>query len=355
MEALYIPEFKNIDLEEAKFKKEIKSDKKHLFTLEIKYQESTLLFISYFTENYITHNYTGKFYLEDLQKISNYYKQFNNVEMIIKEIEAYSGNEKITLEEKNDEINIKFPIGSATYKELNFTLKLKQKSDKEKIKEYEIALKKYKEHFEGWNVYIKKLTNKITLLENRFLMPGLNSKILLQDNYQKEIIKMWISPFQNISAQLIYCFNFKYKTPLEDYENGYEDLKNFHKSCDGKTNILVLCKSKDEIFGGFTPLCFLSDNTYGYDNESFIFSVNKLKKYSKYNLSNDKSIWRYADYGPCFSYDMNFKINTINQVKFECANYCIPKNIVDKNNVNIDQDNWILLDSIEIYQINFPN
>ena len=28
---------------------------------------------------------------------------------------------------------------------------------------------------------------------------------------------------------------------------------------------------------------------------------------------------------------------------------------VDKNNVNIDQDNWILLDSIEIYQIHFPN
>ena len=144
MEELYIPEFKDIDLEEAKFKKEIKSDKNHLFTLEIKYQESTLLFISYFTENYITHNYTGKFDLENLQKISNYYKQFNNVEMIIKEIEAYNGNEKITLEEKNDEINIKFPIGSATYKELNFTLKLKQKSDKEKIKEYEIALKKYK-------------------------------------------------------------------------------------------------------------------------------------------------------------------------------------------------------------------
>ena len=99
----------------------------------------------------------------------------------------------------------------------------------------------------------------------------------------------------------------------------------------------------------------MSDNTYGYDNDSFIFSVNNLKKYSKYNLNNDKSIWRYADYGPCFSYDMNFKINTINQVKFECTNYCIPKNLVDKNNAIIGSDNWILLDSIEIYQIIFPS
>ena len=52
---------------------------------------------------------------------------------------------------------------------------------------------------------------------------------------------------------------------------------------------------------------------------------------------------------------MNFKINTINQVKFECANYCIPKSLVDKNNAIIDSDNWILLDSIEIYQIIFPS
>ena len=355
MEHFYISDHENIELEEVKYKKQIKSNKNHLFTLEIKFQINTLLLISYFTENYITHNYIGKFYLEVLQRISNYYKQFNSVEMIIKEIEAYNGEEKISLEEKNDEVDIKFPIGSATFKEINFTLKLKHKSDKEKIEEYEMALKKYKEHFEGWDVYIKKLTKKINHLENRFLMPGLNSKILLQDNYQKEIIKMWISPFKDISAHLIYCFNFKYKKPLEDYENGYDDLKNFHKSCDGKSNVLVLCKSKDEIFGGFTPLCFLSDNTYGYDNDSFIFSVNNLKKYSKYNLNNDKSIWRYADYGPCFSYDMNFKINTINQVKFECANYCIPKSLVDKNNAIIDCDNWILLDSIEIYQIIFPS
>ena len=351
----YVNLSENEDLMKVNYKKNIKSNKNHVFTIEMKYQENTLIINSYFIDNYITTNYIGKFYLEELQKISNYYKQFNNTEMIIKEIEAYKGNKKIILEEKNDEIIIKFPIGSAIFKEINFTLKLKQKSDKEKIEEYEKAFERFKEDIKGLNEYIKKLMDKITILENRFLIPGLNSKILLQDNYQKEIIKMWISPFKNISAQLLYHANFKYKTPLEDYECSYDNLKNFHKACDNKSNILLLCKSQKEIFGGFTPLCFLSDNTYGYDNDSFIFSVNNLKKYTKYGLNNERSIWRYADYGPCFSYDLNFKANTINQVKFEWTNYSIPKNFVDNNNAIIDSDGWILLESIEIYKIIFPN
>ena len=352
MEKIDLPE---IELINSKYKKEIKSNKNHIFTIEMKYQENTLVIESYFVENYISHNYIGKFYLEELQKISDYYKQFNNTEMIIKEIEAYKGNKKIILEEKNDEINIKFPIGSATFKEINFILKLKKKSDREKIEEYEKAFERFKEDIKGLKECIKSLTDKIETLEKRFLIPGFNSKILLQDNYQKEIIKMWISPFKNISARLLYCFNFNYKTPLDDYENGYDDLKNFHKACDNESNILLLCKSKNEIFGGFTPLCFLSDNTYGYDNDSFIFSISRLKKYIKYGQNNDKSIWRYADYGPCFSYDLNFKVNTINKVKYECTHYSLPKNFINKNNAIIDSEDWILLESIEIYKITFAN
>ena len=341
--------------EDPVYKKEIKSNKKHLFLLEIKLKENNLYFYSSYIENYITYNYLGKYSLEELQKTSNYYKQFNNINMVIKEIEAYKGDKKIILEENKDEIDIKFPIGSAIFKEINFNLKLKQKSDKEKIEEYEKAFERFKEDIKGLNEYIQKLTDKVTKLENRFIIPGFNSKIIPQDNYQKEIIKMWISPFKDISAQLIYCFNFKYKEPIADYDNGYDDLKNFHKACDTKTNVLIICKSKKEIFGGFTPLCFLSDNSYGYDNDSFIFSLNNLKKYNKNNQDKDKSIWRYIDYGPCFSYDLNFKNCTINKVKFENYNYGIPNNFIDKNCAIVDVDGWVLLESIEIYQINFKN
>ena len=332
---------------------QIKSNKNHLIFMEIKSQHNSLFFNSYFIENYITTKYIGEYSLEELQKNSDYYKQFSDIKMLIKEIEAYAGAEKINIEENEDEINIIFPIGSAIFKEVNFTLTLKPKSDKEKIEEYEKAFERYKEDIEGLHLYIKKLNDKIKILENRFIIPGFNSKIIKQDNYQKEIIKMWISPFENISSKLIYSFYCDYKTPIDNYENNFNDLEKFHKDCDNKTNILVICKSKKEIFGGFTPLCFLNDNSYGYDNDSFIFSLNNLKKYPKNSQNNDKSIWRYSNYGPCFSYDLNFKEDTINKVKFDNYNYATPKNFVDEKNVIVDNENWILLDSIEIFEIIF--
>jgi hypothetical protein len=61
MEHFDISDHENIELEETKYKKEIKSNKNHLFILEIKFQINTLLLISYFTENYITHNYLNLF------------------------------------------------------------------------------------------------------------------------------------------------------------------------------------------------------------------------------------------------------------------------------------------------------
>ena len=341
--------------EESLFKKEIKSNKNHLFSLEIKMKENNLHFIASFTDNYIIYNYLGNFSLDELQKSSNYYKQFTDIKMLIKEIEEYKGDKKILLDEKNDEINIKFPIGSAIFKEIDFNLKLKPKSDKEKIEEYEKAFQRFLEDIKVLIENIQELKEQNAKLKNRFIIPGLKSKIIPKDNFQKEIIKMWISPFKDISAQLIYSFNFEYKEPIKSNKNNYDDLTNFHKACDNKTNVLVICKSKKEIFGGFTPLSFLSDSSYGYDNDSFIFSFNNLKKYSKNNQDKDTSIWRYAEYGPCFSYDLNFKNNTMNKVKFEKYNYAIPDNIIDKNNVNVDNDGWILLESIEIYQINFNN
>ena len=63
--------------------------------------------------------------------------------------------------------------------------------------------------------------------------------------------------------------------------NKIGDVETFHKNCDGIFSILVLCKSKDEIFGGYTPLSFNSENVYGYDNKSFLFSINQKEKYPK--------------------------------------------------------------------------
>ena len=53
--------------EDYSYKKQIKSNKNHLFALEIKIKENNLHFNSSITENYITYNYLGKFYLKHLR------------------------------------------------------------------------------------------------------------------------------------------------------------------------------------------------------------------------------------------------------------------------------------------------
>ena len=123
---------------------------------------------------------------------------------------------------------------------------LKPKSDKEKITEYEKIL----------NELIEKIT-----------ISGFNSKII-RDKKNEEYIKIWCSPFKNISANLIYFF-YKENNDLKKFN----DVYNFHIKCDNKQNLLVLCKSKNEIFGGFSPLKFQSG--YQYDNDSFVFNRKK--------------------------------------------------------------------------------
>lgn len=331
--------------EEESFYKETISNKDHTIKIKINIIEKYLNIKASFNEDYITTSYESKYSLEELQNQSKYYNQFDNVKMIIKEIKSYNGNNNITAKEEENKLVLIFPIGSAVYQDIQFTLELKKKTEKEKIEEYEKVLMKYKEE-------VISLNDKIKILENKYIIKDFHSEIIKDKNIN-ELIKIWISPFKDASAKLIYHFFCKYKYPLDDYELDFNDVGNFHKKCDNKTNILIILKSKDEIFGGFTPLSFLSDNSYGYDNDSFVFSINKKKKYPKINQDNCTSIWKYKDYGPCFSNDLYFKKGTMNLIYFEKRDYTIPHDFIDKKNTINDSDNWILLDSLEIFEIKF--
>ena len=60
--------------------------------------------------------------------------------MIIEEIRGYNGDRKIEVNEEEENITIKFPISSITYKNIEFILRLQPKSDIEKIED----MKKFK-------------------------------------------------------------------------------------------------------------------------------------------------------------------------------------------------------------------
>ena len=309
-------------------------------SISIEYEKSELVFKCSYYKDYFKIIFKNSFSLDKLKEKSNYFNQFSEIKEVLYEIyfnpkkgqEYLDGNENL-----EDKIKLIIPLTSKKYPFIEFELDKEKQEQEEILEEYKKALDLYK---------------------NQIKIKNFNSKILELREKDKEIIKAWISPIESLKAKLLYSFYVSYKKDLEYFQYKINDkdinkvgtVQLFHEKCDNKKHILIICKSKEQIFGGYTPLRFKSDNTYGKDNLSFLFSVNRRRKYPKNNFDNNESIWRYREYGPSFHWDLYFRKNKMNTVKFEKKNYLTPSNWVDESKCYYD-DSGILLDSLEIFEL----
>ena len=311
--------------------------------LILKIKESKLSFYCYFFRDYIKTSFEKNFSLDDLKKLSLFYNQFTDINEVFKELyyNEKKGQEYIIGNENSDDkIVVAIPIKAINFPILKFELNRIKKTDKEIFEEYQKAIEIYK--------------FKINI--NNF-----NSQILEIYPEKKEGLKAWISPTEKLKAELLYSYyvNCKKKNNKE-YEIDSNDIKKigsietFHNLCDNKYGILVICKSNKEIFGGYTPLCFNNTDDYGYDNKSFLFSINRMEKYPKSSYENTESIWSYKNYGPCFGYDFYFRKYRMDTVKLEKDKYLTPNNWVINENCYFCSEG-ILIDSLEIFHIIYDN
>ena len=323
--------------------KPVISNKNRQFYLNIQVRKDKLYISGHYFVKYFKTLYEKEYSLEELVAISDYYRQFQNVNQVFAEIKNnkfYSNlkprEEILELEDPN-KIKVIINFLSSTYSTLPYFLDKKEKTEEEKIKEYKDIIKIY---------------------ESMSQINGMNSKIITTDR-AKEFLKAWISPINQQKATLLYSFEINNYPEKPDYSifSGYnftvkdkDEVKKFHSQCDGVYGILVICKSRTQIFGGYTPLAFSSDDTYKKDNDSFLFSLNHERKYPKNNFKSNESIWGYKTFGPCFHYDLQFSENYMNFVTSEKYNYLIPKDFINMEQV-IKYDSYILLESLEVYNI----
>ena len=81
-----------------------------------------------------------------------------------------------------------------------------------------------------------------------------------------------------------------------------DKAEDFHRLCDGNTNILVLIKTKNgKKIGGYTSIGFNNLNQSILDDTAFIFSIDKREIYP--NLKGKNAIDSYYNLGPTFSGD----------------------------------------------------
>ena len=321
------------------YESKIKTALNNLIILNIKIEDQKLLVNCTFKKEFKKITFSNSFTIQQLKNNSDYFSQFETTEVVLKEIIGYDkkGEEFILgNEEYSNDIKLIIPTTSTNNSRIIFSLNKKIKTPKFKEKEKDNVIVCYRT--------VAKILN-------------LNSKILINKDIEAFTLKSFIAPNKRVESKLLYSFyydpfNKKKNENLNSFSNIlYKEVNKFHQACDNRSNILLLCKSNKEIFGGFTPLSFDSSSGYKKDANSFLFSLNKFKKYPKDSIKNTRSIYCHKNYGPCFYDDLEFIEFRMNIIDLHQKNYMTEDNWVDKENCYKNEKDKIKLDSLEIFQI----
>ena len=173
--------------------------------------------------------------------------------------------------------------------------------------------------------------------EKRLYSDLKDSKIIPNDYEKEKAIKNWINPFKKIKFELLF----------RKSRDG-SSCKTFHKYCDNKGPSLTLVEtSKGYKFGGYTPFSFKSQTGPSpvKDNETFIFSLNLMKKFIK--KKEESLVFFDPNYGPCFGHDgSDFFINgNLN------SGSTIDGSFLIKSELTNGEDGEYNVNDLEIYKV----
>ena len=126
--------------------------------------------------------------------------------------------------------------------------------------------------------------------------------------------------------------------------------------CDGKGPTLTVIKTTTgHIFGGYTSVSWDKSDSFKYDYNAFLFSVNKLTKYPIVN-SHANAIRCHPSYGPTFGNGYNISVkdnsnaNTDSYVTAGNA-YNIPAGVNEQSILTNGNRNFQTVE-IEVYGLN---
>ena len=263
-------------------------------------------------------------------------KQLNNENMKLKkDIDNLKNKETKLINENEQILNelnlLKNKVNSLynTNSQLNNEINRLKNSETQLKKENTESKKEINELKEKLNMIWSKEKNKIAY-----------SKIIKGNTNYIEKLKNWINPSKKIRTELLYRLS----------ENG-DNKSTFHELCDNKGPTLILFHVNDgNIAGIYTPLSW--DTTSGWKNDmnTFIFNLNKIKKYKK--STNSSSIYCHSSFGPSTFYFGCWSTNSMKSITYidNDTNLFYDKGseILLSNN----QENYNLIET-EVYKIRF--
>ena len=170
-----------------------------------------------------------------------------------------------------------------------------------KLNGKEIKVKFKPEEENILNIFIEEINKFGEIIEDKFYISNLNSLITKNNTEYNNLIRIWIEPYKNIKAELLFRLT-------RDGEN----ISKFHELCNNKGPTLTLFLTKNDNIGGiYTPLSWEDKGGNKRDKETFIFDLNKKEKYIK--VDDNQSIYCDSSYGPYTRY-FGFE-NTMKKIK----------------------------------------
>ena len=154
-----------------------------------------------------------------------------------------------------------------------------------------------------------------------------NSSIIKDDLKKQNILNNWLKDKLNIN-------NIKYELIFKMSENGTK-FDDFHKHCDNKGPTMTLIETKNNIFGGFTPLNWNQNSFQTNDKtkKTFLFSLDTMKKYDMFNRDCTAIVCD-KRYGPNFGKnDIYFNYNLLKG----SVNANDSSNFFEKNHLELTQ------------------
>ena len=288
--------------------------------------------------------FSNSFTLKHLQNLNNYFKMFDKMDDVITNLINLFEENKFKLMINDKSIIIDFFPGIIIKGEIKFILNLREKTTNEKINDLTIltsSILKRLDILEKENSELKEKVRELTNKLNEYTHPKET------DFFQDSVI---LSKKKDIETMLN-MMNKKIKSVALLYRGTRDgdNARNFHEKCDNKGPTLILCKGKDgNIFGGYTEAEWDSKGRHPkYDENAFIFSVTKNKKFKSKNYEN--SIECNPDFGPVFGFGGDLTICN-KYLSFSSSNMRDPKTYFDKN-YETSNGQYFNLDELEVYSI----
>ena len=351
------------------------------YEITLSQKSNNLLIISKELNSFPSKIYEEEFSKDNFNKLSKFFILFDDISDIFTELKKKIEEKKFKIKINENNFIILLKVDITNINELSLELKRKEediksmvvglcktiKKQEETIKKLEEEsnnkIKKLEEEFnkkikqleeekiesnskinkleEESNNKIKQLENEINEIKEKYLLKIFIQSKILNNNNEEIMISNWIKPNSKIKVNLLYQIS-------RDGDN----ISTFYNKVKNKYPTLILIKSKSGYkFGGYTTQTWEITNIYKKDELSFLFSLNKQKKY---NIK--KNHIQYAIYGDryYFAFGGSSDLHIYDQCTSNNNSFCNPYsyNTTEEYELNEREKNFNV-DELEVYNVEF--